>query len=164
MGMNSVLPELILEILIINTSFLHLLLCQQVKHGIASVSTADKLAIRAIHWIWTHANVGVWKFHLAKGLQKVAVTSFSCSVNNEHLLGVPLLIVVGVLAIVVRWIDKTNGSRQVSLCESTSRHVSTFSESVVVLKTEMMVNDTLSLLFQSDGCLEWHDSFPIFFI
>lgn len=162
--MNSVGSKLCLEILIINTSFLHLLFCKQVKNGIASVSLTYQRAIRTIHWIWTNANIGFWKFHIVEWLQEVSVTFLSYTIDNEHLLSVPLLIVVRVLTIVVRRINKANVPRQISLSKSSTRHMSSSSKGIVIIKTESSIDNTLSLLFQSNGCFKWHHSFPIFFI
>jgi len=123
MSMNSSLSKLALEILIIYTSLLHLFIRKKVQNGAAAVSLAYQLAIRCIHWIWTNADICFWNFDIVKSLQEVSITSFCNTVNNEHLLCVPLLIVMRILAIIVRWINKTDCSWQVSLSESSARHV-----------------------------------------
>lgn len=101
MSVNSSLSQLILEILIIDTSFLHLLISQEVQDGIAAISLTDELAVRGISWVWTNTDISLRNLNIIEWLQEVSVASFGNTVDNEHLLGIPLLIVVRILTIVV---------------------------------------------------------------
>lgn len=98
---DSNLSELVLELRVVKSSLLHLFVSEQVQDSVASVTLGNHLAIRDVHWVWTNADVSVWQFDAVKWLQEVAIASLSRSVNDEHLLGVPLLVVVRILSTVV---------------------------------------------------------------
>ena len=157
---NSILLKLSLKLIVIYSSLLHLSIRQQVQYCIITL-IFDNWSISTILWIWSNSHISIWQLWTVKCLQKVSITSFNGTVDYKHLLSVPLLIVLRILAVVVGWVDKANCSWKLSFCHNISNVVSSVSDVVFVIKAKMVINYTLFLLFKCNCRFKWHHSFAV---
>ena len=153
--------KLSLKLLIINTSFLHLPIGQQVQHRFKPI-LLNQRCIVTICWIRSNTYISLRQISKVESLQEISIASFSGTIDDEHLLGVPLLVVVRVLPIVVRWVDEADCSGEFSFGEAAGDATTTFVDGVVVVEAEMVVDYRLFLLFERDGGFEWHDALAVF--
>jgi len=153
--------KLFLKLLIINTTLLHLPISQQVQHRFKPI-LLNQRCILTISWIRSNTHISLRQLGKVESLQEISIASFSYTINDEHLLGVPLLVVVRVLPIVVRWVDEADCSGEFSFGEAAGDATTTFVDGVVVVEAEMVVDYRLFLLFERDGGFEWHDALAVF--
>jgi hypothetical protein len=91
--LDTIRLKLSLKLLVINTTFLHLSIGQKVQHRIKPIPL-NQLRILSISWIWSNTNISLRQQGKVESIHEISIASFSDSIDDEHLLGVPLLVAV----------------------------------------------------------------------